>query len=233
MIGRLPRSRSPPQPKTRMMPARRERTQGAKRPLQRIGRVRVVAQHRARPVADEFHPSRHLRCRGEPRRDLGHRVPQRERARGSGQRIRHVEVAQQRQHHLGAAEAPVEQEPAADGAELQVRGADVGVGTQAEGDAPVAPRQRHPRGVVDVHHRDTGQAEQRRQLQLGGEVRLHRAVIVEMIAREVGEDARREGEAVEPALVEAVRRCLHRDGSASAIAQRGERRLKVDRVRAW
>ena len=150
-----------------------------------------------------------------------------------GQRIRHVEVAQQWQRHLGTPEASVEQEAAARGAEFQVCGADVRLGVQAEGDAPVTPRKCHPRGVVDVHHRDTGQAEQRRQLQLGGEVRLHRAVIVEMIAGEVGEDARREAEPVEPALVEAVRRGLHGDGGASTVAQCGEGGLKVDRAPAW
>ena len=101
-------------------------------------------------------------------------------------------ATQERQYHLSAAEASVQQEAAAGGAEFQVCGPDIGLGTKAECDPPVAARQCHPRGVIDVHHGDTGQAEQGGQLQFGGEVRLHRAVIVEMIAREVGKDARRE-----------------------------------------
>jgi hypothetical protein len=52
-----------------------------------------------------------------------------------------------------------------------------------------------------------------------------------MIAGEVGEDPGREGQPVEPSLVEAVRRGFHGDGGAPAVSQRGEGRLQVDRTR--
>ena len=43
--GRLPRSRSPPQPNTTISAPRRERAQRVERALERVRRVRVVAQH--------------------------------------------------------------------------------------------------------------------------------------------------------------------------------------------
>ena len=49
--GRLPRSRSPPQPNTTMSRLAREWPHRLERALERVGRVRVVAQHR-RPLVD-------------------------------------------------------------------------------------------------------------------------------------------------------------------------------------
>ena len=63
--------------------------------------------------------------------------------------------------------------------------------------------------VVGIDHR-RAQAGPREELRLGGAVRGHRLVIVEMIAREVGEQRDVERRAVDAALVEAVRRHLHR-----------------------
>ena len=54
ICGRLPRSRSPPQPNTQIRRAWRVRAQRGQRLLQRIGRVRVVDDHqRLRAVAAE------------------------------------------------------------------------------------------------------------------------------------------------------------------------------------
>ena len=184
--------------------ARCERAQCTERALERIGRVRVVTQYGTGTIADELHPPGHLWRRRESCRHLGDRVIQRQRARRRRQRVGHVEVAQQRQGHLGTPEASVQEEAAASRRQLEVRGADVGVRAQAEGDAAITAGQCRPGRIVDVHHLGTAQTQQRRQLELGGEVGLHRAVIVEMVAGEVGEDARRKRQPIEPPLVEAV-----------------------------
>ena len=58
------------------------------------------------------------------------------------------------------------------------------------------------------------------QARLGGKVGVHRGVIVEMLVRQVGEGRRRELEAIEPMLVEAMARRL--DGKmGNALACQG------------
>ena len=69
------------------------------------------------------------------------------------------------------------------------------------------------------------------QPQLGREVGLHRAVIVEMVVRQVGEAAGGELHAVEPVLVEAVARRLDREiGRRPRAASSASVRCSVDRV---
>ena len=50
-------------------------------------------------------PARHLRRRGEARSHLGKRKAETQGAGRRGERVRDVEVAQERQRHLAAAEA--------------------------------------------------------------------------------------------------------------------------------
>ena len=95
-----------------------------------------------------------------------------------------------------------------------------------------ARRQHAPGGVVQIHHLDAARAAaDALSLSFDAEVRLHGPVVVEVVAGEVGEDAGREAEAVEPALVEAVRRRLHRHVGHASRQQLGQRGLQVDRPR--
>ena len=83
-----------------------------------------------------------------------------------------------------------------------------------------------PCDVVDVDDGAVGQVrvEQRG---LGGEVALHRAVEVEVVAAEVGEDRHREAGAVDPVHREGVRRDLHRDGPPALVGQLGQAGLQL------
>ena len=60
---------------------------------------------------------------------------------------------------------------------------------------------------------------------------LHRAVIVEMIAGEVGEHHALERQSVEPPLIQAVGGGFHGDRAGTTISQRRERGLEVHRPR--
>ena len=75
MIGRLPLSRSPPQPNTHDEPAGRERAQRLERGGQRIGLVRVVDDDEAAAhSADDLEPALHaleLLERGQDTRSAG------------------------------------------------------------------------------------------------------------------------------------------------------------------
>ena len=62
-------------------------------------------------------------------------------------------------------------------------------------------------------------------------VSLHGAVVIEVVAREVGEDRDVVLDARDAALVEAVARHLHRDAARAAAQVIGEQALQHDRVR--
>ena len=84
--------------------------------------------------------------------------------------------------------------------------------------------------IVDVDHRgvEPGPCEQ---ALLGRAVGLHRAVVVEMIAREIGEHREIERDRVDAALVERVRGHFHRDVARAFVAERREQTLHRDRIR--
>src|SRR5262245_492452 len=107
---------------------------------------------------------------------------------------------------------------------------------RARGEAvtqPVAPRrQRAPGWIILIDDLPTLQAQVSAQPELGREVRLHRSVIIEMIASQVGEDPRVETQAVEPSLIEAVGGGLHRDVGHAASHHLGESSLEIDRSRS-
>ena len=90
-----------------------ERPQRGERTLERIGRVRVVAQDDAWRFADALHAARHLRRLREPCDDLGQRMAERERRGRGGEAIGHVEVAEERERGLRDAVAAVESKAAA------------------------------------------------------------------------------------------------------------------------
>ena len=70
-----------------------------------------------------------------------------------------------------------------------------------------------------------------KQPQLGGEIVLDRRMVVHVVAGEIGERARGEAHAVEPLLVEAVRRGLHGEVGDAACGEPVEELMERDRVR--
>ena len=68
------------------------------------------------------------------------------------------------------------------------------------------------------------------QAHLGGEIGVERAVVVEVVARQVGEGGRREAHAVEAALLDAVRGRLHREMRDTVGGEPVEALVQGDRV---
>ncbi len=85
--------------------------------------------------------------------------------------------------------------------------------------------------VIDVDHRSATVCHQIiEQPELGREIGLDARMIIEMIAAQIGEAARRDTHAVEPMLVEAVRRRLDREMSDAFARQFRQRAVQVDRI---
>ena len=85
--------------------------------------------------------------------------------------------------------------------------------------------------IVDVDHRRAVRRDQvGEQPQLGGEIVFDGLVIIEMVAREVGEGAGGDAHAVEPVLVEAVRGRFERQMRDALARQRIERAVQLDRI---
>ena len=86
--------------------------------------------------------------------------------------------------------------------------------------------------VVEVEHRglSPGQAEQRA---LGRPVRLHRAVVVEVVVREVGEQRHLDARAGQAMLLQADRRGLDRAGREALVDDAAQRLRAASPRRAW
>ena len=65
---------------------------------------------------------------------------------------------------------------------------------------------------------------------LGLQVSIERFMIVEMVVREVGEDATREGETGDALLVDGMRRHLHETIFAPILHHGSKQRIETDRV---
>ena len=92
----------------------------------------------------------------------------------------------------------------------------------------------HARRDVAVGVDDRGRAVRQKlaeEAQLGGEIVLDRRVIVHVVAGQIGEGAGGETNAVEPLLVEAVRRGLHREMRDARVGEPIEGSMQLDRVR--
>ena len=85
--------------------------------------------------------------------------------------------------------------------------------------------------IVDVDHRRAARRDQVvEQPQLGGEIGLDGRMIIEMVARQIGEGAGGNAHAVEPVLVEAVRGRFEREMRDAFAGQCIERAMQLDRI---
>ena len=85
--------------------------------------------------------------------------------------------------------------------------------------------------IVDIDHRRAVRRDQLlEQAQLGGEIGFDGLMIIEMIARQIGEGAGGDAHAVEPMLVEAVRRSFQRQMGDALAGQLIERAVQFDRI---
>ncbi len=165
-----------------------------------------------------LHPSRHA---GETGERVERRVDRRSGSDGQPQRrerVARLERAHQRQLQrppLGRTPSIVIAWPVAVGRAAMRRSSAGASVAEADDALPpcAAERRKSPAlGRVEIEH---GGAVARQKLgeepRLRREIRGHVGVIVEMVARQVGEGRRREREPVEAVLVEAVARRLERD----------------------
>ena len=85
--------------------------------------------------------------------------------------------------------------------------------------------------AVFVIHVDNGvfQAVPVKQARLDGTVGFHRAVVVEVVACEIGEDCAAEWHAVDARLVKAVAGDFHRGGCCALLTETVEQGLDIDR----
>src|SRR5580658_5836495 len=84
-------------------------------------------------------------------------------------------------------------------------------------------------GIDD--RRGAGRQQSLEQPQLGGKISLEARMIVEMIARDIGETSRRDMQAIEPILVKAVRGRFDGEMGDAVGGERIERSMQRDGVR--
>ena len=224
-------------------PAAAMRAQRRERRLERVGRMGVIDDHR-RAVGvrgDMLHPPRRARELGE-RGDRGvARHAGREREAQRRERVHRLEFAHQRQREGVPSRRRLRARsrwPAPSGSAPR-RGA-----ARRRARAP-KPMTRWPRARQSVassrpsatSRLSTAVPPARQQLgeqpALGREIGGHVAVIVEMVARQVGEGGGAEREPVEAELVEPVARRLERDMVDAAPAPGAARRGGAPPDRAW
>ncbi len=219
-------------------PAAAMRAQRGKHGLERIGRMRVVDDHR-----------RAVGMRGDMLQTAGHAGERRQRverlfdrrAGGDGEAEGRERVARLERADEGKDEVTrLTKYPKTQllarvhrprGLEPQIR-----VHRRAEPDdalsALTAERGEAPAlGDVDVEHgAGVGWQQLGEEPRLGVEIGVHALVVVEMVARQIGEGRRAELEAVEAELVEAVARRLERDMVDAAPREHLQLAVQRDRV---
>ena len=98
----------------------------------------------------------------------------------------------------------------------------------AERDAPPIRAQLVPCRVVEIVDHGAVREQVREQARLGAKVLAHRPMIVEVIAREVGERHDVESHALDSVLMQRVGRHLHGDSSDLRIDERAKHPLQLD-----
>ena len=230
----------------REAPAARSRDvlQHDQRLFQRVGRVGVVDDHDglARP-AQPLHPARdRLQARERRSRAIeGHAGH--EHRRQHAQKIGYVEAPEQGAFdpRLAPGAAHLEGDPLRRhfdrvrlGIALQSRAGGDPREAAVAGAADPAPGERtgemHPLDIVEIEHRVL-QARRFEQALFRACVTLHVAVIVEVVAREIGEKRRPESDAVDASLIQADRSDLHRHALRPLGKEPRERAMQQDGVR--
>ena len=151
----------------------------------------------------------------------------------------HLKVARERQPRRHP--SPVEFERQCDRETVALRveeaqaGADVeGVAADAEDVEFASPARRDHRFgdvAVGVHHRRRAAWQQAaEEPQLGGEIGIDGAVIVEVVARKIGEAGGGEADAVEALLLDAVRRGFEGEMGDPVAGERVEALVQPDRI---
>src|SRR3954452_3686805 len=88
--------------------------------------------------------------------------------------------------------------------------------------------QRAPNLVIQIDNLNSVETEEIVEPELGGQIRFHGAVIIEMVAGEIGEHAGRESQPIEPPLIEAVGRRLHGYVGDTPTLKGGEGSLQIN-----
>ena len=102
----------------------------------------------------------------------------------------------------------------------------------AECDSPALRPQIRPAFFVEIVNDRTVRQQILEQPCLGAVVRVHRAVIVQMIAREVREHDGVELDAIHATLIEGMRGDLHRDPRHAPVDEQTKEALELDRPRS-
>ena len=226
-------------------PAAAMRARRRQRLAQRIGRVRVV-DHRERRLraAESFHAAgRGAHARERARCTCSSGMSQSSRTAMTVSRLSTLKSPTSGHDEAAGAPARIEFELDAAHRQRDVHGAHETRGAArarlvaAAGDDHAAAAARidgelPAERVVDVDHA-RHQVFAHEQPRLGGAVAFHGAVIVEVVAREIGERGGAEPHRAHARLVERVRGNFHRHAGRAAGAQAGERALHGDRRRRW
>ena len=197
-----------------------------------------IVDHDQRLVlcAQRLHPSRRRPDAAQRCRDMLKTLVPGQQGTNHGKQVGGIEAAHHRRGKMHAAQIELD----ADGAHSQIfraqdfiDGIVVSIKQRIAEGAHAALqlcRKVRPDRVVKIEHCGS-KAGGEKQLFLGQGVGIHRAVIIQMIARQVGEYGDVEGGAVDPALVESDGRNLHRTGIGAPRDEAGERRMQGDGIR--
>ena len=218
-------------------PAARQRAQCGQHLVQRVRLMGIVHEDgRGATAADQLQPAGRAFKRGQGSQHRLGFVAAGDAKPGGDERVRNLEVAGQRQtrRHRATGDFEVEnggQVVRDDPGEAQAVAAtahreDRETPGLASGDDLI----RHIAVGVD-HSREAFRQEGLEQAQLGGKIIVERAVIIEMIAREVGEGGGREPHAVEPLLLDPMRRGFEREMGHAIGRQHREAGVEADRIR--
>ena len=220
-----------PQPR---LGVRRDRLQDR---LERARRVGVVDEDLAarRRARDPLHAPGHAFEPGQ-RLDRGLRgKPGCDRQAERGQCVGCLEGADQRQLDPVRPAQEVEHQGLPVRRGLLGHEAQIAIGDPVGQDLDPAPRAKAAQLLEDrrvgVEHRRAARGQKLlEQAHLGGQVGRHVAVIIQMVARQVGEGRRRDLDAVEPVLVEAVARGLHDQVFHAVLGEARQTAVQLDGI---
>jgi len=205
--------------------------------LQGIRGVCVIHHHqRLLAATDPAHAPRHRLQLRQCRRDVLYGQAQGVQHPGDSKQIVKIEAADQCRVHRGklAADAQHEHQALAAGFDRVRRDHCLGMATRTGPNARhrrrKAAKQLRSERVIEVDHRrrQPGPVEQ---LRLGSAVARHVAVVIEVIATEIGEHGQREAHRVDASLFERMRGNFHRDMAGALRPHVVEQTMHLQHVR--